>query len=218
MKRRELMLDFTSLLDVIMILLFVVIGNISQTTQASTAASNAALEEAQTKVEALTSENAELQEKYDALSDDYDYLKITSDYDANDTSVYKAAIEKTTKVILYCKASINIESQKPEVTVSISTANEDEVETVNGKLKIEHDLSLPKAEREKRNSEYEIELTKLLAQSYKEDSNPLILFFIQYEYNDEDISYSDLEIIRKAIDNFSRNFSKSCCTEELKLY
>lgn len=116
MKKKELILDFTSLLDVIMILLFVVISNINQVSLSANEMAEEKLLEAQSQIDELNNERDELLGKiesaeeserdyedisieldelkleYEALQNEFDYLKITSNYDAEDMSVYKAAL------------------------------------------------------------------------------------------------------------------------------
>ena len=67
MKKRELILDFTSLLDVMLILLFIVIANMNQASLAAGDELNAKLAQADTQIQQLSGEReqmlAELEEQ-----------------------------------------------------------------------------------------------------------------------------------------------------------
>lgn len=250
MKKRELILDFTSLLDVIMILLFVVISNMSL---ASVNANAAAKEETEAAKEALAAEQlqaeeaaekiAELNEKlaelegvnqknadlelelqvllenHTALLEEYDYLKIITDFDASDTSAYGQVIERMTKVLLLCETGVNEDTGMPEVRVGIyRSGQETEEETYVTSVRLVHDFSLTKEEREKLAAEQVTEMTKALSGALRENSEEVIWCSVQYAYDDENFSRSDLEVIDEAIRNLERSFSKTCFMEKIKLY
>ncbi|MBQ6703580.1 MAG: hypothetical protein IJN08_02065, partial [Clostridia bacterium] len=131
MKKKELILDFTSLLDVILILLFIVTASMSRASLSAndeisaeleqTAAQLALLDEEREqllfRLEILEAEEAEqraallelqqLKESYAALEDEYDHLKITTGYHEDDLTLYREAIEKVTRVVLLCETSLN---------------------------------------------------------------------------------------------------------------
>jgi len=232
MKRRELVLDFTSLLDVILILLFIVTSSIGQTSKAATEQAQAELAETQAQVEALsgektalagekdalTSELSDLQDQYAQLQDDYDYLKITSGYDAGDTAVYEQAVERMTQVVLDCKAVSEGERPQVEVGVYVAPPVGSGQSTFAGSGTIVHDFSLSKPARDELVSRQVTELAKTLADALKEDDSPMIWFSIQYRYDDENFTRSDLEVIRQAIDRLETAFGKPCYTGECKLW
>ena len=250
MKKRELILDFTSLLDVIMILLFVVISNMSL---ASVNANAAAKEETEAAKEALAAEQlqaeeaaekiAELSEKlaelegvkqnnadlelelqvllenHTALLEEYDYLKIITDFDASDTSAYGQVIKRMTKVLLLCETGRNEETGFPEVRVGIYRSGQGaEEETYVTSVRLVHDFSLTKEEREKLAAEQVTEMTKALSGALRENSEEVIWCSVQYAYDDENFSQSDLEVMNEAIRNLERSFSKTCFMEKIKLY
>lgn len=243
MKRKELILDFTSLLDVIMILLFIVISNMNQVSLSVHEEANRELLEAQSQIEELSNERndlllqiestteneisyedisfelEELKHEYDELQEDYDYLKITSNYDADDMSVYESTMERITKVTFICNTEKNRETGNYEVKIDIycDEDNNDEQTFVDSAI-IEHNLNLSKDERMKFNAEQVTELTRVLSKVFKNVDLKVIWFSIQYQYEDDNFSNLDIEIIKESIDNLERSFSKSCYVDEIKLY
>lgn len=250
MKKRELILDFTSLLDVIMILLFVVISNMSL---ASVNANAAAKEETEAVKEALAAEQlqaeeaaekiAELNEKLAELSDvnqknadlelelkvllenhtalleEYDYLKIITDFDASDTSAYGQVLKRMTKVLLLCETGRNEETGFPEVRIGIyRSGGTEEEKTYVTSVVLAHDFSLTKAERAELAAGQVTELTKALSGVLRENTEEVVWCTVQYAYDDENFSQSDLEVIGEAIRNLERSFSKTCFMEKIKIY
>lgn len=257
MKKRELILDFTSLLDVIMILLFVVIGNMSLASAGANAAAKEeteaakealAAEQLQTKAAAeklaeLTGEIGELKEKlaeledvkqknadlelelnvllenHTALLEEYDYLKIITDFDADDTSVYGQVIERMTKVLLLCETGVNEATGNPEVRVGIyRSGGKEEEKTYVTSVVLAHVFSLPKEERAELAAEQVTELTKALSGALRESPEEVVWCTVQYAYDDENFSQSDLDVIAEAIENLERSFSKTCYMEKMKIY
>ena len=254
MKKRELILDFTSLLDVIMILLFVVISNMSL---ASASANAAAKEETEAAKEALAAEqlqaeeaaeklaelegklaelegklsdvnqkNADLElelqvllENHTALLEEYDYLKIITDFDASDTSAYGQVIERMTKVLLLCETGQNEETGFPEVRVGIyRSGGRDEEKTYVTSVVLLHNLTLTKEERAELAAEQITEMTKALSGALRENTEEVVWCSVQYAYDDENFSQTDLEVIGEAIRNLERSFSKTCYMEKIKIY
>lgn len=254
MKKRELILDFTSLLDVIMILLFIIISNMNLVSvnaneaakaEAETAQSalaeeqeeaeaaaerikelEAMLAETEQKAEELQQANADaelelkvLLENHAALLEEYDYLKIITDFDANDTSAYGQVIERMAKIILLCDTERNHETGQTEVTVGIyRTADRQEEKSYVTSVVFLHDFTLTTQEREELAAHQITELTKALSGALRDCSEEVVWCSVQYAYDDESFSQSDLEIIDEAIRNLERSFSKSCFIEKIKIY
>ncbi|MBQ8845575.1 MAG: hypothetical protein IJ006_00345 [Lachnospiraceae bacterium] len=254
MKKRELILDFTSLLDVIMILLFIIISNMNLASVNANAAAKAETEAAQDalaeeqaeaeaaadrikeleamladaeqKAEELQQANADtelelkvLLENHAALLEEYDYLKIITDFDASDTSAYGQVIERMTKVLLLCDTGRNPETGQTEVTVGIyRTSGKQEEKSYVSSVLFVHDFSLTKQEREALAARQVTELTKALSGALREYSEEVVWCSVQYAYDDENFSHSDLEIIEEAIRNLERSFSKTCFMEKIKIY
>jgi len=250
MKKRELILDFTSLLDVIMILLFVVISNMSlvsananaaakeetEAAKEALAAEQLQAEEATEKIAELNEKLAELEsvnqrnedlelelkvllENHTALLEEYDYLKIITDFDANDTTAYEQVIKRMTKVLLLCETGRNEETGFPEVRVCIyRSGGKSEEKTYVTSVVLTHDFSLTKDERAELTAGQVTELTKALSGALRENSEEVVWCSVQYAYDDEDFSQSDLEVIDEAIRNLERSFSKTCFMEKIKIY
>ena len=254
MKKRELILDFTSLLDVIMILLFIIISNmnlvsvnVNAEAKAETEAVQSALAEEQAeskaaadKIRELEARIAELEQKteelqqanadtelelkvllenHTALLEEYDYLKIITDFDASDTSAYGQVIERMTKVLLLCDTGQNPETGHAEVTVGIyRSSGKQEEKSYVASVVFVHDFSLTKQEREELAARQVTELTRTLSGALREHSEEVVWCSVQYAYDDENFSQSDLEIIEEAIRNLERSFSKTCFMEKIKIY
>lgn len=250
MKKRELILDFTSLLDVIMILLFVVVSNMSLVSANANAAAKeeseaakealaaeqlqaeeaaekiAELNEKLTELEDVKQNNADLElelkvllENHTALLEEYDYLKIITDFDASDTSAYEQVIKRMTKVLLLCDTGTNEETGLPEVRVGIyRSGGTEEEKTYVTSVVLTHDFSLAKEERAELAAGQVTEMTKALSGALREASEDVVWCSVQYAYDDENFSQSDLEVIDEAIRNLERSFSKTCFMEKIKIY
>lgn len=243
MKKKELILDFTSLLDVILILLFIVIANMNQVSLSAGDELNARLSEADAHIQqlneereqlaaqleamqiseaenaALSQELQQLEQSYTALQDEYDHLKIITDYDEDDLSVYEAAIEKITRVVLICDTSLNAATGNQEVKVDIYLdSHGGGQQSYVDSVVIVHDFSLSKEERTRLSADQVVEMTKALSAALRDDQNKMAWFSIQYAYDDENFANSDLEIINKAMDNLEHSFAISCYAEEMKIY
>ncbi len=250
MKKRELILDFTSLLDVIMILLFVVISNMSLASvnanaaaKEETEAAQEALETEQRKAEEAAEKLAELNEKLAELSDvnqknadlelelkvllenhtalleEYDYLKIITDFDASDTSAYGQVIKRMTKVLLLCETGQDEETGYPEVRVGIyRSGGTEEERTYVTSVTLVHDFSLSKEERAEHAAGQVTEVTKALSGALRDTTEEVVWCTVQYAYDDENFSQSDLDVIGEAIRNLERSFSKTCFMEKIKIY
>ena len=250
MKKRQLILDFTSLLDVIMILLFIVLGNMSRLTTEAEEEAKAAVAESQIQVEQLSEANAameaqieelqgqiqkdaetenalaeaekslaELEGKYNSLQEDYDYLKITTEFNAADTKVYEMVIERMTKLVVICEAAQNNENGNPQVELGIYVVDTNsEEQTYAGAVILEHDLSLTRDQRARVYANQVTEVTKAFADALRRDSHDIIWFSVQYAYDDANMSNVDLSVIQEAARNLERSFSKTCFVEKIKIY
>ena len=242
MKRRELILDFTSLLDVILILLFMVIVNINQASLTANEETEKELAAAQSQIKDLNDDKEDLlmalesivgkeisyadislemeslKSEYDALLDEYDYLKLTSDYDPKDTSLYEAAIERLEKITLICETSKNEETGNYEVNVKVyKNGDKNDGQSFADSVILEHNMELTKEERTRLKAKQVTELTKALSTVIRDVDLDMIWFSIQYYYEDENFSNMDLEIMNEAIENIERMFSKKCHIEKIKL-
>lgn len=242
MKRRELILDFTSLLDVILILLFMVIVNINQASLTANEETERELAAARSQIKELNDDKEDLlmaiegiigreisyadispvmeslKSEYDALLDEYDFLKLTSDYDPEDTSLYEAALERVEKVTLICETSKNEETGNYEVNIKVyKNGDKNDGQSFADSVTLEHNLELTKEERTRLKAKQVTELTKALSTVIRDVDLDMIWFSIQYYYEDENFSNMDLEIMNEAIENIERTFSKRCHIEKIKL-
>lgn len=242
MKKRELILDFTSLLDVIMILLFVVIHNMNQASLSANKEIESALAEARSQVEALSGERDDLlaqaedilgrevdyadigleletmKQDHEALENEYAYLKIISDRNADDMSVFKATIERMAKITLICTTEENEETDKYEVRVDVYLGtDQNDAQSLIDSITIEHNLDLTRDERMRFNAGQVTKVTKVFENMLKDVDLKLLWFSIQYTYEDENFSNLDLEILSKSISDLERVLSKSCYIDKIKL-
>lgn len=237
------MLDFTSLLDVILILLFIVIANMNQASAAAGEELTAQLTEADARIQvmeqereqllsqleemrigeaenaALRQEFEQLQEQYASLQEEYDHLKITTNYDEDDVSVYQAAIEKTSHVVLICDTALNSATGNQEVNVDIylDGAGEGKQSYVSSVVLV-HDFSLSAEQRERLWADQTVDMTMALSAALREDAGKMAWFSIQYHYDDKNFANSDIEIINRAIENLEHSFGIPCYAEEMKIY
>ena len=243
MKKKELMLDFTSLLDVILILLFIVIANMNQASADAGKELTAQLTQADAQVQALEAEreqllsaleemhikeadNVALQqqmedlgEEYAALQDEYDHLKIITNYDEDDLSVYRAAVEKITRAVVICEAMPRKGSDNQEVRVDIYLDTDgDGKQSHAGSVVILHDFTLSAEERERLIADQTVEMTKALSGALREHQGKMVWVSIQYAYDDVNIANSDIELINKAVKNLEHSFGIPCYAEEMKIY
>ncbi|MGN0401406.1 MAG: hypothetical protein ACI4HQ_03980 [Acetatifactor sp.] len=243
MKKRELILDFTSLLDVIMILLFIVISNMAKASASRSEDAAQSLAEAEAQLEALaeereelleqlaqeqkngeelsktTAELQELQLKYHELQKEYDYFKITSEFEEDDLSVYELAMERMTRVVLICETGINPETGNNQVKINIYQSNEGTGEhTLVNSVTLEHHLEMTREERAKLKAEQIIDVTGAFTEVLRENEKDILWFSVQYNYDDVNFSKTDLDVIAEAVNNLERRFGKVCFTEEIKMY
>lgn len=218
-KKRDLMLDFTSLLDVIMILLFVVIcGMNNSAIEANKKAESYGEELQNAKNEIIKSQAMveELSESNDNLSEELAQYTINGEATNKDKAeAYGTAIENTTKVMLKCETGMDIETNNHKVTINVVAKGAGE-DTTKASLKIIHDFNLSKDERDEFNSKQVTEFKNGLLEALGKVDSPLIWFMIEYEYGDENFSNADILIIKEAIDDLALELGISCQIEEIR--
>ena len=168
---------------------------------------------------ALQQQLEQMEESYAALQEEYDHLKIITDYDEDDLSVYQAAIEKTTRVVLMCDAELNNVTGNQEVTVDIyldrgGEGNQSYVSSVV----LVHDFGLSGEERQRLWADQTVDMTMALSAALRENTGRMAWLSIQYHYDDKNVANSDIEIIKKAIENLEHSFGIPCYAEEMKIY
>lgn len=218
-KKRDLVLDFTSLLDVIMILLFVVICSMNHAAMEANENAKAAnnkldyakeqLEENEAVMEELKADNA-------ALKSELMQFAINGEETSIDMAeAYGLAIDNTVKVVLECDTGMDIATNNHIVLIDARIKGED-IETTHKELTIVHDFSLDKDERARFNARQVKNICDKLNEALSEVHAPLIWFMVEYEYKDENFSNADLEILREAIDDLSLMLDIRCQIEEIK--
>lgn len=216
-KKKNLILDFTSLLDVIMILLFVVICNMNN-------ASLEANENAKKSQESLADVEMKLenmQDKLDALSAENEALNMElSGYQLNNgdsvsSEVYKTMLGSTTKVIMKCETGMDTETNKHMVSIDIIIKNKDETARQTT-AKIIHDFDLSRKERDEFNARQIGSIKEELKKYLTYADTKLIWVLIEYDYRDENFSNADLEIIHDAVEMIDADLNIPCYIEEMK--
>ncbi len=201
MKKKNIILDFTSLLDIIMILLFVVLLNTQQ---------NAAneIEKSESTIQQLSIEN-------DVLKKETEAIELDS---ANHVEVYGSVIDKMTKINLICTTSVDTETGASIVNIDVVVnTQEDSISTAKETFVIPHELDLSSGERKILIANQTTDFSELLYNILEIDDSPLYWFMVQYDYNNVDFTYSDLNIIYDSIDNVELSLSKECYIEEINI-
>lgn len=231
MKKRDLVLDFTSLLDVIMIILFVVISSMGQASfDAKEMAQNQMKENAgiQQELEDSRQDLGTLQNKYDDMVIYCDSLqqqikeliKENNLYKTEDIDrelLYESLIEKSKKITLICTPYINSnKSDGNEVEITVySSESGDEQEALDIVI-FTHNLDLTRDERIVKNAEMQADMYKSLENLIKDTDLDLVFFTIEYTYGDKNFSQTDLNNIVRAIDDIERNYSVTCYIDKVK--
>lgn len=231
MKKRDLVLDFTSLLDVIMIILFVVISSMGQ-------ASFNAKEEAQKQME----ENAGIQQELEIaqqslqnLQNEYDemgannqelqkqvqeLLKENNLYKAEDIDkglLYESLMEKSKKITLICTPYINSnKSNSNEVEITVYSGESGGEQEALDIVIFTHNFDLTREERIAKNAEMQADMYSSLENLIKGNDLELIFITIEYTYGDKNFSQTDLNNIIKAVDDLERNYSITCYIDKVK--
>ena len=213
--RRDIVLDFTALLDVIMIILFMVILGANQTT----AGANEAAEAAREEMLAVKQEYSVLQGEYGDLYDAYGnltdaYAELTEDYSDLDALVhggeeeigrqYRALAGRTAKIELVFDAQIPEQGDNTEVVID-AYLDEDNtggrVSSNVGTLKIVHNFTLSRDRRDAFNAEQVNTMTEVIRSMAETTDCESVWFVLMYRYDDPNISSLDQAMVMQAIDN-----------------
>lgn len=231
MKKRDLVLDFTSLLDVIMIILFVVISSMGQ-------ASFNAKEEAQRQIEENAGIQQELkiaQQSLQNLQDEYDemgesneelqkqieeLLKENNLYKTEDIDkglLYESLMEESKKVTLICTPYINSnKSNSNEVEITLYSGESGSEQEALDIVIFTHDFDLTREERIAKNAKMQADMYRSLEKLIKGNNLELVFITIEYTYGDKNFSQTDLNNIIKAVDDLERNYSITCYIDKVK--
>lgn len=233
MKKRDLVLDFTSLLDVIMIILFVVISSMGQASfdakkeaqkqieknaeiQQDLKITQQSLKNLQNKYNAMDANNEKLQKQIEELQKENNLYKNEN---IDSRLLYEYLMEKSKKITLICTPYINSnKSNSNEVEITLySDENRGEQEAVDIVI-FTHNFNLTKEERIIKNAEMQADMYRSLENIIKNKENDLKLVFvtIEYVYGDKNFSQTDLSNITKAINDIERNYSITCYIDKIK--
>lgn len=236
MKKRDIVLDFTSLLDVIMIILFLIISGIKQSadqTDNSMTEKDGRIAELESELDKLSSEldnslselEKELSEKntlisdYDELKNEYELvLSEKGSADIQDDKLLETLLKKSDKLVFNCSSfSKDDDPDVASVEVKIYYAENGNDPEETNTIVFTHDFRLNSEERKKKNAAMQSNLYKLLKDEISSSDSECILATIQYSYNDKNISQSDLDIIYGALNDIETSESKKCFTDKVKL-
>lgn len=204
MKKRDLVLDFTSLLDIIMIILFVVISGMGQ-------ASLDAQKEAQEQME----ENyAALQKELEQLTKENNLYKKE---DADKALLYESLMEHAKKLTLICIPSINSDKAGGnEVEIKIYSDETTEEQEETDSVIFTHNFELTREERLLKNAEAQADMYHALENIIREGEPELVFITVEYTYEDKNFSQADLNNIMGAVDDIERNYPVKCYIDKLK--
>ena len=204
MKKRDLVLDFTSLLDIIMIILFVVISGMGQ-------ASLDAQKEAQEQME----ENyAALQKELEQLTKENNLYKKE---DADKALLYESLMEHAKKITLICIPSINSDKAGGnEVEIKIYSDETTEEQEEMDSVIFTHNFELTREERLLKNAEAQSDMYHALENIIREGEPELVFITVEYTYEDKNFSQTDLNNIMGAVDDIERNYLVKCYIDKLK--
>lgn len=234
-KKRDLVLDFTSLLDVIMIILFVVLAGVGQASIDAKEELKVKKEENQFFREALVKkeeDKSKLEKKNMTLADELSKLlednkklaeenkllqATSSRMDLDPRVSYENLMKKSLKFTLVCTPFVaSPEGNKDEVEVKLYLGTRGKDQEALSRIVIEHDFSLTPEERVFKNERMKEELYQILERSISYETE-LLLFTVQFTYEDKNFSQSDLDIIEGAIKDLERRKSKTCFIEKVRL-
>ncbi len=227
--KRENNLDFTPLLDVIMILLFIVLAGIGHKAQETkddlTKAEKqiAELEENSLRLEEsireLESHNNDLTVELDAVSQHYNDLLAITEYGKTNLNAYPAVLRRVMKSTLVCEPVPEEWSDNWNVKVDLyidKTYDNDLVYADS--FKLVHDYDLTAEERQRINARQEQEMTQFLEKHLEVDASEYCYITIQYPELDENFSSLDLDIIEKAINNTQNDRGLKCYIERAGIF
>lgn len=233
MKKKDLILDFTSLLDVIMIILFVVMGNAGQAaidTKEKMYAQMEKMSEVYQELDSARRNLVELKRENEGVVLSNEKLqkqlkRISSGNNANDTEedvvsanegdLYEKIMNGTKKITLICMPRVNSDvSDRKEVEITLYSG--DVEQEVSGVVIFTHEFDLTKEERAIRNAKMQADLYGALEKIVKSCNLKYAFITVEYAYDDKDFSQADLNNIVRAVDDIERNYSIKCYMEKVR--
>ena len=242
MNKRNILLDFTSLLDVIMIILFVVIcklGQASMEVNASAQEARAEAEAAQEQLEAARSSIEKLETRDTLQTQIIDELEardvmqdsIIEELETENAELKAAAGEESfdrDKVLeellsdsvslqLIC-ASYEDEEKSASNLVNITIYKDQGVgEMEAGRIvTFVHDFDLSPERRAVKNAQMQRELYEALYAVWKESEPDFLLITVEYNYHDPNFSKTDLDLINGAVEDLERECGVKCFINKVK--
>lgn len=221
MKKRDLVLDFTSLLDVIMIILFVVVSSMGQASMDAREQAEKTVAEVQAEKDAVSAENEELTQQLSELEKENLELRAEAGRsDIDEAKMYEMLMKESDKVTMICTPrDVSEDTDKNEtskVDITIYAGDSAEGQEAMDTVTFTHDFSLNMDEREKANASMQKELYEALRQNVGHTDAKLILFTVEYVYDDKNFSQADLDNITGAINDFERELSITCYIDKIK--
>lgn len=218
MKKRDLVLDFTSLLDVIMIILFVVVSNMGQNALNIQAETQKKAEELQNITKKLIQENEDLKKQNEDLKKQNELLSARAgESDITESEVLAALLKKSAQITLDCNTYVDEEksdSNRVDITIYKSKGTEDQES--NGTISFSHNLNLSTEEREAKNAAMQRDMFIKLKNVIEPLDVELVIISIQYKYDDVNFSISDLNNIVGAIEDLERELNITCFVDNIK--
>ncbi len=235
MKKKDLVLDFTSLLDVIMIILFVVISNMGQASLDAKEAAEAKMEEnigiqqnlsdtqqtlsnLQNDYNELIISNEKLQNQLDELLLENNLYKAKAGKtDIEEKQLYESLMNQSKKITLICEPYINPnKSDENAVEITIYSAETGDEQKALDVVTFTHNFDLTRNERSIKNAEMQADMYRALEKIIKDNDLKFALITVEYMYNDKNFSQTDLNNIIGAVEDIERKYSITCYIDKIK--
>ena len=235
MKKKDLVLDFTSLLDVIMIILFVVISNMGQASLDAKEAAEAKMEEnigiqqnlsdtqqtlsnLQNDYNELIISNEKLQNQLDELLLENNLYKAKAGKtDIEEKQLYESLMNQSKKITLICEPYINPnKSDENAVEITIYSAETGDEQKSLDVVTFTHNFDLTRNERSIKNAEMQADMYRALEKIIKDNDLKFALITVEYMYNDKNFSQTDLNNIIGAVEDIERKYSITCYIDKIK--
>ena len=223
--RKETHLDFTSLLDVIMILLFIVLASVGQRANIT----KDKLEEAQAYVseleekaekheeelralelskEDLAKENRELEaraeelsSRIEELSEEYEEYRALNGSSEDIGEVYERLLKNLKRVTMVCLPEEDPSSGLWKVTVVLYRETDGGGTYRSDAFELIHNFDLDPEARRRFNAGQELAATGFLEESLRDLRDDVCLLTLQYPENSENFSSLDIDILEHAVAN-----------------
>jgi len=229
MTKKNILLDFTSLLDVIMIILFVVICKLGQASleanvnaeaaQQQAAETQEALETAEASLEAMTQQEAALTAKVEELEAENATLKAMEGEESFDRDqVLENLLGDSISLQLICTTYTDeTKSASNLVSITIYEGLETEEMEASRIVTFVHDFELSPEKRALRNAQMQKELFEALKAAWEGTDAEFVLVTVQYTYSDVNFSKTDLDLIYGAVEDLERECNIKCFINKIKL-